>query len=57
MIAKKERDMPVYRYDHVHIRSGDPDAMAAWFERLFGAEIGRGTYAPVRSIRGGRVCG
>ncbi len=36
--------MPVYRYDHVHLRSADPDAMAAYFERLFGAEIGRGTY-------------
>lgn len=33
--------MPVYRYDHVHLRSADPDAMAAYFERLFGAEIGR----------------
>jgi lactoylglutathione lyase len=44
MIAQKEQDMPVYRYDHVHLRSGDPDAMAAWFEHLFGAEIGRGTY-------------
>lgn len=36
--------MPVYKYDHVHLRSADPDAMAAYFERLFGATIGRGTY-------------
>ena len=38
--------MPVYLYDHVHLRSGDPDAMAAWFATMFGAEVVRGTYAP-----------
>lgn len=37
--------MPNYRYDHVHLRAIDPDAAAAWFERMFGAEVVRGTYA------------
>jgi lactoylglutathione lyase len=31
-----------YRYDHVHLRSPDPDATAQFFETMFGAEV-RGT--------------
>jgi hypothetical protein len=31
-----------YRYDHVHLRSPDPDATARLFETMFGAEV-RGT--------------
>jgi lactoylglutathione lyase len=31
-----------YRYDHVHLRSPDPDATARFFETMFGAEV-RGT--------------
>jgi lactoylglutathione lyase len=38
--------MPVYRYDHVHVRAADPEAMAEWFASMFGAEILRGTYGP-----------
>ncbi|RAI39208.1 VOC family protein [Rhodoplanes roseus] len=26
-------------FDHVHLRSTDPEAMAQWFERILGAEI------------------
>jgi hypothetical protein len=26
-----------YRYDHVHLRSPDPDATARFFETMFGA--------------------
>lgn len=37
--------MPVYRYDHVHLRSPDPEAAARFFETMFGAEVVRGTYA------------
>jgi catechol 2,3-dioxygenase-like lactoylglutathione lyase family enzyme len=37
--------MPVYRYDHVHLRSPDPEAAARYFETMFGAEVVRGTYA------------
>jgi catechol 2,3-dioxygenase-like lactoylglutathione lyase family enzyme len=28
-----------YRYDHIHLRSPDPDATARFFETMFGAEI------------------
>ena len=35
-----------YRYDHVHLRSSDPDATAAFFETMFGAEMMRDVYPP-----------
>ena len=35
-----------YRYDHVHLRSSDPDATAAFFETMFGAEVTRDIYPP-----------
>jgi catechol 2,3-dioxygenase-like lactoylglutathione lyase family enzyme len=31
--------MPEYVFDHVHLRSPDPEATAAWFEDKLGAEI------------------
>ena len=31
--------MPEYIWDHVHLRTPDPEAMAQWFERMLGAEI------------------
>ena len=31
--------MTEFRYDHVHLRSPDPDATAAYYERMFGAKI------------------
>ena len=31
--------MTEFRYDHVHLRSPDPDATAAWYHRMFGAEV------------------
>ena len=31
--------MTEFRYEHVHLRSPDPDATAAWYERMFGAEV------------------
>lgn len=31
--------MTEFRYDHVHLRSPDPDATAAWYRRMFGAEV------------------
>jgi len=36
--------MPVYRYDHVHLRSPDPEAVARFYQTMFGAEVVRGTY-------------
>src|SRR3989442_9620370 len=31
--------MAKYTWDHVHIRSPNPEATAAWFERMLGAEV------------------
>ena len=31
--------MPTYTWDHIHLRSPDPEATALWFERVLGAEI------------------
>jgi lactoylglutathione lyase len=35
-----------YRYDHVHLRSADPDAMGRFFETMFAAEVRRDIYPP-----------
>jgi lactoylglutathione lyase len=35
-----------YRYDHVHLRSADPDATARFFATMFGTEVTRDVYAP-----------
>jgi lactoylglutathione lyase len=40
------RPMRDYRYDHVHLRSADPDAMGRFFEAMFGAEVARDIYPP-----------
>jgi lactoylglutathione lyase len=39
-----------YTWDHVHLRSPDPEATAQWFERIFGAEIIRTMQEGVRRI-------
>jgi len=31
--------MPNYAWDHIHLRSPDPEATAAWFERMLGAQV------------------
>ena len=31
--------MAAFKYDHVHLRSPDPDETARYYERMFGAEI------------------
>jgi catechol 2,3-dioxygenase-like lactoylglutathione lyase family enzyme len=31
--------MPAFTFDHIHLRSPDPDATAAFYETMFGAEI------------------
>ena len=35
--------VPNYKWDHIHLRSPDPEATAAWFERILGAEVIRST--------------
>jgi lactoylglutathione lyase len=36
--------MQIFHFDHLHLRSADPDAMARFFETMFGAEVTRGVY-------------
>ena len=31
--------MPKYTWDHVHLRSPNPEATAQWFERMLGGEV------------------
>ena len=31
--------MAKFTYDHIHLRTADPEATAQWYERVFGAEI------------------
>src|SRR5262245_8703973 len=33
--------MPNFAWDHIHLRTPDPEATAQWFETMFGAEINR----------------
>ena len=35
--------MATFTWDHVHLRTSDPEAMAQWFERMLGAEVIRST--------------
>jgi len=37
--------MPTYTWDHIHLRSPDPEATAQWFERMLGAQVTRSTQA------------
>jgi lactoylglutathione lyase len=34
--------MPIVTWDHVHLRSPDPEATAAWLENILGGVIIRG---------------
>jgi len=38
-----EATMPTFTWDHVHLRSPDPEQTAQWFERMLGAEVIRST--------------
>ncbi|MEJ0078996.1 MAG: VOC family protein [Alphaproteobacteria bacterium] len=40
--------MSTFTYDHIHIRSTDPEKTAAYYERMFGAEI-------IRSMQEGKT--
>jgi lactoylglutathione lyase len=35
--------MPTFAWDHIHLRSPNPEATAAFYERMFGAELIRST--------------
>jgi lactoylglutathione lyase len=38
-----EAVMPHLTWDHIHLRSPDPEATAQWFERMLGAQVIRST--------------
>lgn len=40
--------MTVFTYDHVHLRSPDPEETARYYERMFGARIIRSTQSDGR---------
>jgi lactoylglutathione lyase len=40
---KRENAMANYTWDHIHLRTPDQEAMAQWFERVFGAQVLRST--------------
>ena len=31
--------MAKFTWDHIHLRTTDPEAMAQWFEKTLGAEV------------------
>jgi lactoylglutathione lyase len=35
--------MASFTWDHIHLRTPDPEATAQWFERMFGAQVIRST--------------
>lgn len=39
--------MPTYTWDHIHLRTADPEGMVQWFERMLGAQI-------IRSMQAGK---
>jgi catechol 2,3-dioxygenase-like lactoylglutathione lyase family enzyme len=39
---KRGAQMPIVTWDHVHLRSPDPEATAAWLQDILGGEIVRG---------------
>jgi lactoylglutathione lyase len=40
--------VPEFKYDHVHLRSPDPEQTALWYEKMFGAEVKRSTQSDGR---------
>ena len=46
--------MSTVRFDHIHLRSSDPEATARFFETMFGAEATRGVY-PSGTLYPGQV--
>lgn len=35
--------MPKFKWDHIHLRSPNPEATAAWYEKMLGAVLTRST--------------
>jgi hypothetical protein len=43
-LIKEYQALHDYRFDHVHLRSANPSAMADFFETMFAADVTRDTY-------------
>ena len=39
--------MATYTWDHVHLKTPDPEGMAQWFEKMLGAEV-------IKTMQGGK---
>jgi lactoylglutathione lyase len=39
MLQSEEQAMTKFTWDHIHLRTTNPEAMAAWFETMLGAEV------------------
>jgi lactoylglutathione lyase len=39
MTGSRRTAMPRFTYDHIHLRSPDPEATAKYYETMFGAEV------------------
>jgi catechol 2,3-dioxygenase-like lactoylglutathione lyase family enzyme len=37
--ARRKRPMAKFTYDHIHLRSPNPEVTAQWYERMLGAEV------------------
>ncbi len=35
----EDQQMPTYTYDHIHLRSRDPEAAASYYHEMFGAKV------------------
>jgi lactoylglutathione lyase len=49
--------MSAFRYDHVHLRSPDPEETARYYEKMFGAEILRSVQSDGRERLDLNLCG
>ena len=47
--------MPTYRWDHIHLRTPDPEATAQWFESILGAEVVRSPNRIDLKLGGGNI--
>ena len=42
--------MPVYSYDHIHLRTRDPMATAQYYQRMFDAKIVESIQSDARTL-------
>jgi lactoylglutathione lyase len=52
---RKDVSMPVVTWDHVHLRSPDPEATAAWLHDILGGDIARAPGRLEVNLGGARI--